>query len=261
MAAKLDDQAGLAFRDQIQRVAQVEFRNGTARTADFTVLVPGECHRRPEIFFLDAGRQNADDALMPVFGQDADGRTVFRMDFRDLFTGFHPHVGFDFTPLDVDPVQFVRHFERLSPVVRDQAFDAKGHVGQASGGIEPGTECKTQIERGGFAEIPARYLKKGCHAGLHVTGTDASEALCNQYPVVGIEFDDVGKSAECDEIKQLIEMRLCFFIEYLAAAHFGTQGQQHVKHDADTGQIFARERAAGLVRIDDNAVLREFVSG
>ena len=40
-------------------------------------------------------------------------------------------------------------------------------------------------------------------------------------------------------------------VEHAAPAQFGAQGQQHVEHHADAGQVLAREAAAGLVGVDD----------
>jgi hypothetical protein len=48
---------------------------------------------------------------------------------------------------------------------------------------------------------------------------------------------------------------------HAAAAQFGAQGQQHVEHHADAGQVLARELAARLVRVHDHRGVGQCLAG
>ena len=94
-----------------------------------------------------------------------------------------------------------------------------------------------------------------------MAGADAPEALGDEAAVVGVEFDDVGDGAQGDQGQQGVEPGLGGGADAAALAQLGAQGQQHVEHDADAGQVFAGEGAAGLVGVDDDGGGRQGGAG
>ncbi len=88
------------------------------------------------------------------------------------------------------------------------------------------------------------------------------QTLRDQHAVVAIELDDVGYSAQRDQIEQAVQTRFrARVVERTAPAQLCAQCEQHVEHDADARNAFARELAPWLVRIDDGACRRQFVAG
>ncbi len=71
-------------------------------------------------------------------------------------------------------------------------------------------------------------------------------------PVDLVEPHDVGDRAQRDEVEQRAEVRRRPAVERAGFAQVCAQGDQHVEHDADAGDVLRRERAAGLVGIDDD---------
>src|SRR5690606_14380747 len=66
MAAKLQDNAGVALRNEIQHVAQVDVWNRSARAAQFAAVRAREGEGRAPISFFQPRGNQADDALMPI---------------------------------------------------------------------------------------------------------------------------------------------------------------------------------------------------
>jgi hypothetical protein len=91
-------------------------------------------------------------------------------------------------------------------------------------------------------------------------GAHALDALRDQDAVVGVELDHVGHRAQRHQVEQVVQLRLGLGVEHAAPAQFGAQGQQHIEHHADAGQVLAREAALGLVRVDDHARRRQRVA-
>jgi hypothetical protein len=144
-------------------------------------------------------------------------------------------------------------------VVGDQAFDPERHVVQPAGRVQARAEREAEVERRGAARLAAGHAEQGGHAGMHAAGAHALHALRDQDAVVGDRAarrrprcpappGRAGCPAWAESARRTRR-----------AAQFRAQGQQHVEHHADAGQVLAREAAFGLVRIDDDARGRQRV--
>ena len=122
-------------------------------------------------FVLDARRHNADHPFVEVGVKHADGGGgcvfVHKHRLGDQH-GLLAHATFDLAAFAVDGVQGFGQFVGAAGVIGQQAFDAQGHVGQTTGGIDAGAECKAEV-------------KGGCHLGLAACcykKTSYSRRLC-----------------------------------------------------------------------------------
>jgi hypothetical protein len=147
----------------------------------------------------------------------------------------------------------------LALVVGDQAFDPQRHVLEAAGRVQARPQREAEVERRRAARLAPGHAEQRGHAGVHAPAAHALQALGHEDAVVGVELDDVGHRAERHQVEQMVELGLVLGVEHAAPAQLGAQGQQHVKHDADAGQVLARETAGRLVRIDDHARGRQRV--
>ena len=137
----VDDQAA-----QLRAVRRAHHDAGelvTAQAADDVVHADGACQARGH---------DADNALVEVRVEHDHGgrwRLVFVEHGFGQFQGLFAHLAFDGFALAVDAVERAREFVGALCIVGDQAFDAQGHIGQASGCIEAWAESETHVETGG----------------------------------------------------------------------------------------------------------------
>ena len=139
----------------------------------------------------------------------------------------------------------------VASVSAQQAADADRHVGEPSRGVEARAGHEAEVVTRRPARIAARGGEQRPQPGLRAAGADAREPLRDQRPVDPVEAHDVGHRAERDQVEQRAEVRLRAAGESAARAQLRPCGQQHVEHDADAGEMLARKRASGLIRIDD----------
>ena len=66
VAPELEDQAGMTDRNAVERIAQVQSRDGAPRTADLTGTAARESEGRAVKLFLDTAGDDADNPLVPV---------------------------------------------------------------------------------------------------------------------------------------------------------------------------------------------------
>ncbi len=84
-----------------------------------------------------------------------------------------------------------------------------------------------------------------------------AKPLLDEDPVRLVEPHDVGDGAERDQVEQLGEVRLGARRERAVGAQSRARREQHVEHHAHARDVLARERAARLVRIDDDRGRRQ----
>src|SRR5512135_1224962 len=102
------------------------------------------------------------------------------------------YAAFDLAALAVEPVQVLRDIEGARRVVGDQALYAEGHVGQATGRVEPRTGGESQIETGRALRFASGHAQQRRDARLHLACADAPESLRDEDSIVAIEPYYVG---------------------------------------------------------------------
>jgi hypothetical protein len=117
VAAEALQQGGMAFRHQVQCVAQVQAADRAPRAFQFAVIAGGEGDYRAVEFVLEARRQDADHALVPVGIKQAQGMAFLHHDVLQRDQRAFLHVSFDFAAFAVEAVQFRRHARRLAFIV------------------------------------------------------------------------------------------------------------------------------------------------
>ena len=75
--------------------------------------------------------------------------------------------------------------------------------------------------------------------------------------LIRVEPHDVGHGPERDQIEEGRQIGRLAIREHAALAQECARGRQHVEHHTDAGQVLAGERAARLVRIDDQRRRRQ----
>ena len=118
------------------------------------------------------------------------------------------------------------------------------------------------LMRGPSAKPKSNALARSClragdveqrgDARLHAAGADALQALRDQAAVVGVELDDVGHGAERHESSSASSRGCVAASKRPRARSSARMRQQHVEHHAHAGDRLALERAARLVRVDDD---------
>ena len=210
---------------------------------------------------LDARRDEADHALVPVLVEQAD--RVRRLDRAgiELRQRVELHVALDVAPLAVELVELPRQFQRALEAVGRQALDADRHVGQSPGRVDAGADREAEVHGAGRPRVLAGDLEQRRHPGMQSPVADPLQPLRDENPVVAVEPHDVCDRAERDEVEQRVEPRLRGRREAPAGAQFRAQRQQNVEHHADARQVLARKAAARLVRIDDARGVRQHRPG
>ena len=261
MPAEFFQHSRFPLADQIQRIAQVEAGNRTARALDLAAVTGCEYQCRTMETLLQPGGDNADHALVPVVTVQRDGVVLGRIDFGQFGQCLVLHAVFDLPPFLVQPVELARQSQRLFFIVAEQAFDAEPHVVEPAGRVQPRPEHETKVEAGCLVDRPATGREQCTDAGRGASGAHALEPLLDQNAVVVIQSHHVRHCAERDQVQQRRQIGLPGRIAPDSPlTHLGTQGHQHVEHHAATGQVARRERTAGLVRVDDQRV-RQCVTG
>ncbi len=262
VAAKAQQHTRVALGHQVKRVAQVKTGNRAARTLEF-VRAPSGCAGGEDEagavqFVLQACGHDADHTLVEV-------RVEHHQRRRRLLAGVEhvlgqqqrllAHLAFYAFALAVDAVECARQLLGTPGVVGAQAFDAQRHVGQPAGGVQARAQGKTEVQAGSACRLARRHLEQRCHAGRHGSSAHALQTLRHQAAVVGVKLHHVGHRAQCHQRQQAVDLGLVLRREPTARAQLGAQRQQDVEHHADAGDRLALKPAAGLVRVDDDAVL------
>ena len=233
------------------------------------MLVPrraagGEDEAGPVHAVLDARGHDADHAFVEIGVEHADGgrrRHAVRAQALGHEQGLLAHAAFQLAALAVDGVQHLGQVGGAARIVCGQALDADGHVGQPACCIDARAQGKAEVEGGGRKGLAAGRVEQGLQARLHLAPAYLLEAQGDQAAVVGVQPDHVGHRAQGDQGQQGLQTGLAGLVEAAARAQFGSQGQQHVEHHADTGHGLALEAAAGLVGVDDGIGQRQVVAG
>src|SRR5690606_14952127 len=133
----------------------------------------GECNHGPVMSLLDTRSNDAAHALLPVCVEETlvvstRAKSCFMRNFGLLL-----HVGLDAAPREIELVQLPRQRQRLGIVVSQQAGDAKRHVVEAAGSIEPRPDAEAEIACTGAQRIAARQLQQRAYAWAAAAGADA----------------------------------------------------------------------------------------
>ena len=130
-----------------------------------------------------------------------------------------------------------------------------------AGGVEARPGDEAQVERGGAARVAAGHREQRRHARLRTSGAQARQTLRDEGAVGLVEPHDVGDGAQRDEVEEAGEVGFGAAVESAPLPHPCARGDQYVEHHADAGDVLARERAAGLVGVDDDGRRRQRRTG
>src|SRR6266511_4455758 len=156
-----------ALGDEIERIAQMQARDGAARALDFAGRAWRKREGRAVVAVLDAAGEDPDHALVPGRIVEADAARLADVELREELLGLEPHVRLDRTPLVVELIELPRDVQGAPAVRSDEALDPEAHVGKAPGGVEPRREQESQIEGAGARRIASGDGEERAHAFLH----------------------------------------------------------------------------------------------
>jgi hypothetical protein len=176
--------------DRIERIPDMQARDGSRRPLQFTLAAAGESDHRAMETLLDTCRQDTDDALVPLrVKQTESGRQFLRIQSQRLDGSqrLRLHAGLDVLAVAVERIEPNRHGTRAGVAVRQQAFDAERHVFQASGRIQARPDDKAEIGRDDTPRRSAGDLQQRPYTRYAAPGADALQALLDEYPVIAVE--------------------------------------------------------------------------
>ena len=95
-----------------------------------------------------------------------------------------------------------------------------------------------------------------------MTLANTAQPLFYQDAIIMVKRHHVGDRTQRNEVQPLREIGDSYVPAFEPAARFkpGTQGHQHVKHHADTGERFAGKNIPRLIRIDNGIGSRQFLT-
>ena len=258
MTSELLHQVGMCRRQRFQCIFQVNPGYRTSGPLEQTFTGRGKYDYRPvDPLFYPAG-QHADYALAPARIKQAyaEGQlTLLQFGYiEQIRLGLFLHFGLELFSLLVEFIQLQRQGNGAGKIVREQAFDAQPHVGHAAGRVQPRTQLKPEVGGSNLLRRPAGSPDQGHDALATAPRPDTPQALVNQDTVVVVQLHHVGNSAQRHQVQQCREVRRLNALRSKPACMLqpGPDCQQHVKHDAHTGNTLAWEPVAGLVRVDDD---------
>ena len=188
---------------------------------------------------------------MPLRPVDAKRVLVRRDRCIEDIESFALHRGLDLPPLAVETIELCCQRHGITLVRSEQAGDADRHIGQTPGCVQSGSDHETQVVRACPRGVSAGGGEQGAHARLHASRTNALQALADEDAVGAVELHDVGDCAQRDQVQEPCEIGLGFPEETSVLPQLRAQRDEHVVHHAHAGEMPARERATGLVGIDD----------
>src|SRR3989440_4657199 len=196
VAAELADQLRMAGGDRVQHVANVNSRDRARGAAQQRLSREREGDHRAANPILHPACDQADHALMPALVIQAHAAALERMRARVAQPAhrgqrFNLHACLDSATLLVELVEARSQQARRLVALGEQALDADGHVVDASGGIEPGSDAKGEIGRGEMLMAPCRELEQRTDSRHTAARADTSQTLRHEYAIVRIERDDI----------------------------------------------------------------------
>ena len=117
------------------------------------------------------------------------------------------HVSFDVPALPVEVLQPLGHGPCLKGRLGQQAFNPYGHIIQASGGIQPGPQNKTQVCAAKVLRLPARDLQQGINTRSGSASTNTCQPGSDQNTVVMVEGYYVGDGTQRHQVKHIAQIR------------------------------------------------------
>src|SRR5450830_2107721 len=153
----------MSFGNQVERVAQVEARDGAPGSLEF--IFPSRCragckHERGAVkLVLDSRGHDADHALVKIRIENADGSWCGLAAFKQGFSdgeGLFAHATLDVAPLAVDAVEQFGQFVGSPRIVSHKAFDTDCHVRQPARSIDAWTQREAEVKGRGLSCVPHR---------------------------------------------------------------------------------------------------------
>ena len=205
VAAELVQHFRVGGGHRVQHVAQVQAGYRAAGALEHALLAGrGEGDHRPVHRLLDPRGEDAHHPFVPVRPVQAQrGGQLALAQPRHFQHGGVAHALLDAAPLPVDGVQLFGEAARLFLAVRQQAFDAVAHVGEAAGGVEARPGGEAQVRRHYFGRVAAGHAQQGAQAGAALAGADAAQALLHQDAVGVVQDHHVGHGAQGHQVQQV----------------------------------------------------------
>ena len=157
-------------------------------------------------------------------------------------------------------MQYLGQFAGVNGIVGEQAFNADGHVFQATGGIEARRDGEADVSGGQPGSFTPGNLDQGAQAGAALPRAQPTQARCHQGAIVEIQRHQIGHGAHCNKIQQGGKVRSAIR-ERTGLTQLSAQCEQHVEHHAHARQHLAGECITLAVRIDDGIGRRQAFAG
>ena len=180
VATKTLHQTIVALAHEVQRVAQMKARNRATRALQHAICTARKNESGSVQTVFDPPGHDAHHAFMKAGVKKRDGRRQQRCQAVrgghqrvECGLGHIAHVLLDHAAFAVDGVELRSQLGRACRVVRGQAFNAQGHVGQAPCRVDAGAQCKAKVKTRSPLGVAARCVEERGHTSVHAASADA----------------------------------------------------------------------------------------
>ena len=226
-------------------------RDRAARTLQRAVVRGREDDRRTVDLFLEAGGDEAHDALVEAAVVERERRKAVDVAARERGLGRLLHLRLELLTGGVEVVEAACIVERDDGIIGKEALDAVFHRVETTRRVDAGPERKAEVAHARGLGLLARDGEERADACVRAAEPDAVEALGDEDAVVLVELHDVGDGAECDEVDEGVEPGLGLLRVDASLAKQRPEGEEHVVHDAHARKGFRGEGRVREVRIYD----------
>ena len=131
---------------RLEKITDVHTLDRTRRSLEQFVILASKCDDRPVATLAHAGRDQSDNALVPVGVVHAHARRpALRAEGIHVRECLVAHGRLDVTALAVDPVEHLRLLRRDIRFVRQQALDTDRDILKPPRRVDPRAHGKTEI--------------------------------------------------------------------------------------------------------------------
>ena len=249
---KRKDGAGQGLRDEVERVAQVYARDRAARTLQRAVVRGREDDRRTVDLFLEAGGDEAHDALVEAAVVERERRKAVDVAARERGLGRLLHLRLELLTGGVEVV------EAACIVERDDGIIGKGRHSMPFSIV---SRRPAALMRGPSAKPKSRT--PAASGFLPATAKSALMPACVRPSLMRLRpwatrmrlflssFTTSATVPECDEVDEGVEPGLGLLRVDASLAKQRPEGEEHVVHDAHARKGLRGEGRVREVRIYD----------
>ena len=170
VAAEAEDGAGQGLRDEVERVAQVYARDRAARTLQCAVVRGREDDRRTVDLFLEAGGDEAHDALVEAAVVERERRKAVDVAARERGLGRLLHLRLELLTGGVEVVEAACIVERDDGIIGKEALDAVFHRVETTRRVDAGPERKAEVAHARGLGLLARDGEERADACVRAAG-------------------------------------------------------------------------------------------